>query len=99
MARTRDYYAVLGVPPRAHARVVEERYWEQAHELHQEPTKKAARRLMMINEAYEVLGSPHRREAYDRKRAEAIARQDDAAQAPRFIQSFVNLLGKAFRPD
>ena len=43
MAKFKDLYRVLGIPPRAHARTIEEKYWEQAHELHREPTKKAAK--------------------------------------------------------
>ena len=57
MAKFKDYYAVLGIPPRSHARVIEERYWEMAHGLHNDlhvaPTKKMQKRLHQINEAYE----------------------------------------------
>ncbi len=98
MARVKDYYNVLGCPPRAHARVIEERYWEQAHELHAEPTKKAAKRLSLINEAYEILGSPHKREAYDRRRAEFSAANAEAPR-PTLLQSVVSVLSKPFRPD
>ena len=56
----KDYYQVLGVTPRSHARAIEERYWEQAHELHKEPTRRAVKRLRLINEAYETLGSQYR---------------------------------------
>ena len=98
LGKFRDYYQVLGVPPRSHARVIEERYWEQAHELHDEPTRRAVKRLRLINEAYETLGSPHRRERYDQQRAKLIASN---APDPRrnFLQLFAGLLGKAFRPD
>lgn len=98
MGKFKDYYEVLGIPYGAHARVIEEKYWEQAHELHQEPTKKAARRLSLINEAYETLGSPYRRAAYDRRRQQQ-AGQDGNGRRTGVLQSFVNLVGKAFRPD
>ncbi len=98
MGKLRDYYQVLGVAPRSHARVIEERYWEQAHELHKEPTKKAQRRLVLINEAYETLGSPHRREAYDRQRSMVVQAQQPA-RGTGFLQTFVSMLGKPFRPD
>ena len=98
LGKFRDYYRVLGVPPRSHARVIEERYWEQAHELHDEPTRRAVKRLRLINEAYETLGSPHRRERYDQQRAE-LAASDAPDPRPGFLQMFVSLLGKAFRPD
>lgn len=98
MGKFKDYYQVLGIEPRSHARVIEERYWEQAHELHKEPTKKAQRRLVQINEAYETLASPHRREVYDRQRNIVVeARQPE--RGPGFLQMFVSILGKPFRPD
>ena len=98
MAKFKDYYDVLGVPLRAHARVIEERYWEQAHELHGEPTRRAVKRLRLINEAYETLGSPHRRERYDQQRARLVASEAPVA-GPGLLQMFVSLLGKPFRPD
>jgi curved DNA-binding protein len=99
----KDYYAVLGVSPRSHARVIEERYWEKAHELHhvlhEEPTRKLQKKLHQINEAYEILGSPHKRSAYDRKRAEVFERQAEEHRPPTLIQSFATILSKPFRPD
>jgi curved DNA-binding protein CbpA len=98
VAKFKDLYRVLGVPPRCHFRDIEESYWEQAHALRQQPTRKAAHRLKAINEAYEVLASPHRRAQYDatwRERSGAT-RVDNR---PGALQSFVNLLGKAFRPS
>ena len=97
MAKFKDLYRVLGVSPRCHFRDIEESYWEQAHALRLQPTRKAALRLKAINEAYEVLASPHRRAQYDatwRDRADESARDGRAGA----LQSFVNLLGKAFRP-
>ena len=98
MGKFRDYYHVLGVPPRSHARLIEERYWEQAHELHGEPTRRAVKRLRLINEAYETLGTPHRRERYDQQRA-CLAADNAHDPGPGFLQTFVSLLGKPFRPD
>jgi curved DNA-binding protein len=98
LGKFKDYYHVLGVPPRAHARLIEERYWEQAHELHGEPTRRAARRLRLINEAYETLGTPHKRERYDQQRAHFVA-SSAPSPGPGLLQTFVSLLGKPFRPD
>ncbi len=98
MGKFTDYYHVLGVPPRSHARLIEERYWEQAHELHGEPTRRAVKRLRLINEAYETLGTPHRRERYDQQRAQLIA-SGDPEPRDGLLQTFVGLLGKPFRPD
>ena len=98
MAKFRDLYRVLGVPPRSHVRDIEESYWEQAHALRLQPTRRAAQRLKVINEAYEVLASPHRRAEYDaRWRQNALAAAGD--RRPGMMHSFVMLLGKAFRPD
>ena len=99
MAKFKDYYEVLGVPPRSHARLIEEHYWAQAHELHKEPTKKAQRRLTLINEAYETLGTPHKRDKYDQERRYYVDGSAPTPSAPRLLQMFVHLLAKPFRPD
>lgn len=104
MAKFKDYYAVLGVAPRSHAKVIEAKYWETAHELHADlhdkPTKKLQKKLHSINEAYEVLGSPHKRSAYDRKRDDAISyAASPTSTGPTFVQSFVRVLSTPFRPD
>ncbi len=98
MRKFKDYYQVLGISSRSHARDIEESYWEQAHAIHAQRTRSANQRLKAINEAYETLGSPHKRAEYD------IRWRQNAAQAagqprPGFFGSLVGLLGKAFRPD
>ena len=98
MGKFKDYYSVLGVAPRSHARVIEERYWEQAHELHNVPTRRAVKQLRSVNEAYEVLGSPHKREHYDLERAQFVESEQRPQQSS-FLHAFVNLVGRAFRPD
>jgi len=98
LPKPKDYYRVLGIPRRSHARVIEETYWEQAHELHRVPTKRAARRLSAINEAYEVLGSPHKRAAYDR-RVTDFGEEEERNGSGGFLRGFFDLLGKPFRAD
>jgi curved DNA-binding protein CbpA len=98
MAKLKDYYQVLGVPPRSHVRVIEDTYWERAHELQKQPTRKAAKRLSALNEAYETLGSPHRRELYDQQRLNHEA-NGHSSNGGGFLQLVVNLIGKPFRPD
>jgi curved DNA-binding protein CbpA len=97
VAKFKDLYRVLGVAPRSHFRDIEESYWEQAHALRQQPTRRAALRLKAINEAYEVLASPHRRAQYD-VNWRTQTDDSDRQTSPGVLQSFVNLLGKAFRP-
>ncbi|MEX2247775.1 MAG: DnaJ domain-containing protein [Dehalococcoidia bacterium] len=98
-SKFKDYYEVLGVAPRSHVRVIEATYWERAHELQRQPTRRSAKRLNALNEAYETLGTPYRRESYDQawaRNAQGIAEPERRAG---FMQLFVNVLGKAFRPD
>jgi curved DNA-binding protein CbpA len=98
LAKFKDLYRVLGVPPRSHFREIEESYWEQAHALRQQPTRKAAQRLKALNEAYETLSSPHKRTIYD-ARWQQNSTSAAGESRPGFLQSFVNLIGKPFRPD
>ncbi len=96
MPKVKDYYDVLGVPRRAHVRAVEESYWEQAHELKKVPTRKAAKRLSALNEAYEILGTPHKRLRYDQQWMTSAA---GGEARPSVLQAFVSLLSRPFRPD
>ncbi len=98
ITKFKDYYEVLGLPPRAHVRLIEETYWEQAHALQRIPTRKAARRLRAINEAYEVLGTPHKRLQYDTEYLGYQTLRVEPAR-PGLLETIVNLLGKPFRPD
>jgi curved DNA-binding protein CbpA len=71
----RDYYRLLKVCPHDDRRAIDEAYWDLAHVYHERlrdsPT--AARRLQILNEAYETLGIPDRRRAYNRELAEGNA--------------------------
>lgn len=98
MAKFKDYYEVLGIPPRSHVRIIEETYWETAHELKKQPTRSAAKRLRALNEAYETLGTPHRRMAYDRQFAEYV-RERQPERRPGLVEQFFGLLVKPFRVD
>jgi curved DNA-binding protein len=94
----KDYYEVLGVPPRCHHRLIEESYWELAHGLHSVPTRKAQQRLSVLNEAYETLGTPHKRAEYDRRWVQRD-QERNGDRRPGFFDAVINLLGKPFRPD
>lgn len=56
-----DYYTLLGVPADATFRAIEQAYWQAA--------KTRRELLAQLNEAYEVLGDPNRRLAYDEQQA------------------------------
>jgi DnaJ-class molecular chaperone len=65
----RDPYEVLGVSKNASAAEVKNAYRRQAKKLHPDANKhdpKAAARFAELNAAYEILGEPDKRRAYDR---------------------------------
>ncbi len=66
----RDYYRLLRVCSHDDARAIDKAYWSLAHTYHKRlPVSfTAARRLERLNEAYETLGIPDNRRAYDRER-------------------------------
>lgn len=67
----KDYYAVLQVDPRAEPEVIEAAYRRLSRKYHPDVSAdaEAGRRMRELNEAYQVLGDPKRRSAYDRRRA------------------------------
>lgn len=70
MAGRPDFYAVLGVQPEAPAEVVTGSYRALCRLYHPDvnPDPKATERMKLINEAYDTLGDPAKRAAYDRQR-------------------------------
>ncbi len=64
----RDYYEVLGVPRDADANTIKGAYRRLARQYHPDVNKApdAEERLKEINEAYEVLSDPDKRQSYDR---------------------------------
>ena len=78
MAKNRDYYKLLGVQQTANATSIEEAYWNLARNYHKKSARNrsAERRLVTLNEAYENLASPDKRETYDRERQQAQEARD-----------------------
>src|SRR5215475_10391590 len=68
MSVTTDYYAVLGVRRDANADEIKKAYRRLARELHPDvnPDPVTQERFKEINQAYEVLSDPEKRELYDR---------------------------------
>jgi len=74
----RDLYAVLGVAPGADARTIALAYRRLCRRYHPDVSREpgAGQRIREINAAYEVLGDPCRRLAYDRSRAATVPPAD-----------------------
>jgi hypothetical protein len=65
-----DHYAVLQVDSRAEQEVIDAAYRRLATKYHPDRNRSADAhaRMKLINAAYEVLGDPEKRVAYDRRR-------------------------------
>ncbi len=67
MTMERDYYEVLGVERGAGDGEIKRAFRRLAQQWHPDVSKEpdAPERFKEINEAYQVLSDPHRRQAYD----------------------------------
>lgn len=74
----KDYYKILGVARDASQADIKKAYRKLAHKYHPDVSKEpdAEARFKEINEAYEVLGDPEKRKAYDRLGADWKAGQE-----------------------
>ncbi len=60
-----DYYSTLGVPKGASADEIKRAYRKLAHEHHPDKDKGNADKFKEVNEAYQVLSDPQKRQQYD----------------------------------
>jgi curved DNA-binding protein CbpA len=79
-----NYYEVLQVSPTASQEVIQAAYRALAREYHPDvnPDARAARRMLLLNKAYDVLGDSQRRAEYDLQRTRS-SRVVTARPAPR----------------
>jgi hypothetical protein len=78
-----DYYEVLQVSPNAEAEIIEAAYKRLVHKWHPDRRpgdRSAPEQMKLLNDAYEVLSSPQKRQEYDSRRRQS-ARSQGAAEA------------------
>lgn len=79
MSAQQNHYETLGLPASATQEEIKKRYRELARRFHPDvnSTTEAADKIRSINDAYQVLGDPDRRAAYDSERIlrQVVARQ------------------------
>jgi len=79
-----DPYKVLQVDPEAEDEVIQAAYRRLAQKYHPDryPGPEGATRMIAINAAWELVGDPGKRAAYDRSRAPSAVRPPAAAASP-----------------
>lgn len=89
MTGERDLYAVLRVLPSATERQVHAAYRALAHDLHPDKNASpdASARFRELKAAYEILGDPERRAAYDAARAAHSSRPTEGASSTTSAES------------
>jgi curved DNA-binding protein CbpA len=76
-----DYYEVLQVHPRAESEVIRAAYRTLARKYHPDVEGGSSARMIALNDAWDVLGDPVRRAAYDAARNNSGGRQPAAGSA------------------
>lgn len=84
MPEQQDHYAVLRVARDASGAEIKRRYRELMREVHPDANRRdpdATRKAARLNRAYETLGDPEKRRAYDASRRASASTASDAASA------------------
>jgi len=94
-----NYYQILGVPSTASVKEVSRAYRKLAQQHHPdlqsaENRSQAEARMKMLNEAYEVLRDPSRREEYDRRFRRQFAHIASTRHARSSVASKSRSIGK-----
>lgn len=69
----KDYYEILGVPPDAEKKVIQQTFRKLVRKVHPDVNlgnKEAEEKFKTINEAYQVLSDAEKRKKYDELRAQ-----------------------------
>lgn len=90
MASNDDYYTFLDVPPTASQEEIRSAFRRMAFKYHPDHNKDpwAETIFKQINEAYQVLGNPSSRTAYDAERRARAQRAEEAQRAARERQHY-----------
>ncbi len=93
----KDYYSILGVEATASAPEIKTAYRRLARKYHPDVSKEkeAEARFKSVNEAYEVLKDPQKRQEYDRIKANGYRSGEDFRPPPGFGGGSYNDFGSA----
>ena len=81
----KNYYLILRLAPEATSDQIRSAYRQRALELHPDRTGFGSDRFVELQEAYDVLSDPVRREIYDREAEEIPIRRMDAMRPPETV--------------
>jgi len=95
MAAKRDYYEVLGISKSASAEEIKKAFRKKAMEFHPDRNKShdAEAKFKEVNEAYEVLSDPQKKQIYDQYGHEGLNQQGGGGQAGGFEDIFKSFFG------
>lgn len=84
---TTDYYSVLSVSPQAPQGEIKRSYRRLARKYHPDLNQQALdQHIKLLNEAYDILGNPAKRSAYDQQRLQEEKQRQAAQEALRLQQ-------------
>jgi curved DNA-binding protein CbpA len=90
-----DYYALLGVSPDASAAEIKRAYRRLVRRHHPDLNAQAQdAQIKRLNEAYEILGNPRKRAAYDKQRGRKQAGKEPKMSWAEGVGGFVRELKK-----
>src|SRR6201997_5216090 len=82
---SKNYYLILRLEPEATSEQIRSAYRRRALELHPDLTGFGSEQFLELQEAYDVLIDPVRRQIYDREAEEIPIRRMDATRPPETV--------------